>query len=62
MGCYIVKRKAIEKLGQGSMATIYKGYQPSMERHVAIKVMSSALAQKTADAAMYLKYGSRHAP
>lgn len=30
----------VELIGQGGMAAIYKGYQPSMNRHVAIKVMS----------------------
>src|SRR5579859_5241749 len=29
----------IERIGQGGMAEVYKGYQPSLDRHVAIKVM-----------------------
>ncbi len=31
----------LEQIGQGGMATIYKAYQPSMDRYVAIKVLPS---------------------
>ncbi len=34
----------IEQIGEGGMATIYKAYQPSMDRNVAIKVLPSQLA------------------
>lgn len=37
--------KIIEKIGAGGMATVYKAYQPSMERYVAIKVLPSDLAE-----------------
>ncbi len=30
----------VELIGRGGMAAVYKGYQPSMNRHVAIKVLS----------------------
>jgi ligand-binding sensor domain-containing protein/tRNA A-37 threonylcarbamoyl transferase component Bud32 len=31
----------LEQIGQGGMATIFKAYQPSMDRYVAIKVLAS---------------------
>jgi serine/threonine protein kinase/ligand-binding sensor domain-containing protein len=31
----------LEQIGQGGMATIYKAYQPSMDRYVAVKVLPS---------------------
>ena len=36
--------RIINKIGQGGMATVYKAYQPSMDRHVAIKVLPAQLA------------------
>lgn len=41
LGQYHIK----ELLGEGGMATVYKALQPSMQRHVAIKVMSADLSQ-----------------
>jgi tRNA A-37 threonylcarbamoyl transferase component Bud32 len=37
--------RIINQVGQGGMATVYKAYQPSMDRNVAIKVLPSQLAQ-----------------
>ena len=37
--------RIINKIGQGGMATVYKAYQPSMDRNVAIKVLPSQLAE-----------------
>ncbi|HET9905832.1 MAG TPA: protein kinase [Anaerolineales bacterium] len=37
--------RIINQIGQGGMATVYKAYQPSMDRHVAIKVLPSRLAE-----------------
>ena len=32
-----------EEIGSGGMATVYRAYQPSMDRHVAVKVIRSAI-------------------
>jgi len=37
--------RIINQVGQGGMATVYKAYQPSMDRNVAIKVLPGQLAQ-----------------
>lgn len=37
--------RIISQVGQGGMATVYKAYQPSMDRNVAIKVLPSQLAE-----------------
>ena len=36
--------RIISQIGQGGMATVYKAYQPSMDRNVAIKVLPGQLA------------------
>ncbi len=35
----------LEPIGRGAMSTVYKGYDPRENRHVAIKVLPPALAQ-----------------
>ena len=35
----------IEAIGAGGMATVYKAYQPGLDRYVAIKVLSPQIAQ-----------------
>ena len=37
--------RIIEQIGLGGMATVFKAYQPSMDRYVALKVLSTHLAQ-----------------
>jgi S1-C subfamily serine protease/tRNA A-37 threonylcarbamoyl transferase component Bud32 len=44
VGKTIGQYQIVEQIGQGGMATVYKGFQPSMNRYVAIKVLSRALA------------------
>ena len=34
-----------EEIGAGGMATVFRAYQPSMDRHVAIKVIRSSILQ-----------------
>ena len=36
----------IEQIGQGGMATVYKAYQPSLDRYVAIKVLPAYYARE----------------
>ncbi|RMG80316.1 MAG: serine/threonine protein kinase, partial [Chloroflexi bacterium] len=35
----------IEELGKGGMATVYRAYQPNLDRYVAIKIIHRAIAQ-----------------
>jgi branched-chain amino acid transport system substrate-binding protein len=36
----------LEQIGQGGMATIYKAYQPSLDRYVALKILPRHMAQE----------------
>src|SRR5438552_17904456 len=38
--------EVIEQVGRGGMATVFKAYQPALERHVAIKVLPEFLAEE----------------
>jgi serine/threonine protein kinase len=40
--------RIIEQVGLGGMATVFKAYQPSMDRYVAFKVISTHLTQDPA--------------
>ena len=37
--------RILEQIGQGGMATVFKAYQPSMDRYVAVKVLPSHFTQ-----------------
>lgn len=43
IGETIANYQIIEQIGMGGMATVYKAYQPSLDRYVAIKVLSTHL-------------------
>src|SRR5512136_646048 len=38
------KYQVLDRLGRGGMADVYKGYQPGLDRYVAIKVMHAHLS------------------
>jgi serine/threonine protein kinase/photosystem II stability/assembly factor-like uncharacterized protein len=40
--------RIVEQIGLGGMATVYKAYQPSMDRYVAFKIISTHLTQDPA--------------
>ncbi len=43
IGRTIGQYKILEKIGQGGMAEVYKGFQPNLNRYVAIKVLGRTL-------------------
>lgn len=45
--------RIINQVGQGGMAAVYKAYQPSMDRNVAIKVLPRQLAESAQFAARF---------
>ncbi len=44
-GRHLGKYELLERVGRGGMAYVYKAYQPTIDRHVAIKVLHSHLAE-----------------
>src|SRR5215210_4875965 len=38
--------RILERVGRGGMAEVYKGYQPSLDRYVAIKVLHPFLLEE----------------
>jgi tRNA A-37 threonylcarbamoyl transferase component Bud32 len=57
IGQHLGPYRILEQIGVGGMATVYKAYQPAMDRHVAIKVISPHFAQDE----KFLKRFSREA-
>jgi hypothetical protein len=45
----------VQRLGEGGMATVYKAFQPSLNRYVAIKVLPPDLAQQPDFAARFTR-------
>ncbi|TEU11372.1 MAG: hypothetical protein E3J25_08125 [Anaerolineales bacterium] len=45
IGKTLGKYQIVELLGRGSMAEVYKAYHPALDRHVAIKILHSFLAE-----------------
>ncbi|MBN1967351.1 MAG: serine/threonine protein kinase, partial [Anaerolineae bacterium] len=47
MGETVGRYRITEQLGQGGMATVYRAYDASLDRYVAIKVMHQAFKEDT---------------
>jgi Tol biopolymer transport system component/tRNA A-37 threonylcarbamoyl transferase component Bud32 len=45
IGQHLGPYRILEQIGSGGMATVYKAYQPAMDRYVAVKVIASHFAQ-----------------
>jgi serine/threonine protein kinase len=45
--------RLLEQVGRGGMATVYRGYQPALERYVAIKILPTYLAHEPNFAARF---------
>src|SRR5262249_57176117 len=48
IGKTIGRYQIIRELGKGGFATVYQGYDPALERHVAIKVLHPELTRDEA--------------
>ncbi|HUV88645.1 MAG TPA: SUMF1/EgtB/PvdO family nonheme iron enzyme [Anaerolineae bacterium] len=44
-GTIVGQYDILEQIGRGGMATVYKAYQPTLDRYVAVKVLTPGLAQ-----------------
>lgn len=54
-GTTLGQYRVIEQIGQGGMARVYKAYQPSMERYVALKVLSEYSGRDTQFAKRFIR-------
>ncbi|MBN1428241.1 MAG: protein kinase [Anaerolineae bacterium] len=46
VGITMGKYQLVERLGRGGMADVYKGYQPGLDRYVAVKVLHPHLSEE----------------
>jgi serine/threonine protein kinase len=53
VGKTIGKYRIVARLGRGGMAEVYKGYQPSLDRYVALKILTP---RASTDAAFYERF------
>ena len=49
VGLTLGQYQIVAKIGQGSMAPVFKAYQPSLERYVAVKVLPPYFAANNPD-------------
>ena len=47
-GVVVGSYRLLERIGRGGMATVYRAYQPALDRHVAIKVLPEFFAEEAA--------------
>ena len=47
IGTKLAQYEIIEELGQGGMATVYRAYQPRMDRFVAVKVIRQSIVEES---------------